>query len=152
MTKTHTPLIIEGKIYVVVDAPEKPYFFQYIDPSKTHESKMEYNRAMVRFEDAEKQYQLQLSTCTKYETLPEHAPYWEERIGERVEVEIGKDFHTGGQLITEQGVYYAIPPQQKQGDEWDEVMKDIVDYEQGKMMICDLLEGFKSNYNIKRKQ
>lgn len=73
MTKTHTPLIIEGKIYVVVDAPiepENPCIEDYSDA-------VAYTRRMNKYNEA-------LAACTKYETLPEHAPYWEERIGQRV--------------------------------------------------------------------
>lgn len=71
MTKTHTPLTIEGKIYVVVDAPAKPNLIYRVDYEH-------YNEL--------------LAACTRYETLPEHAPYWKERIGQRVEVVIGQFF------------------------------------------------------------
>lgn len=130
MTKTYTPLIIEGKIYVVVDAPFK----------RPYDSEEWYNRCVAE--------------CAKYPTLPEHAPYWKERIGQPVEVEIGKDFHTGGQLITEQGVYYAIPPQQKQGDEWDEA-EEMIESDFGipiKNLTGEAVIFYlRNNYNLTKK-
>lgn len=93
MTKTYTPLTIEGKIYVVVDAPEPP---------------VSYYKGI---------HDEIIKACTKYETLPEHAPYWKERIGQRVEVTLDKIYKTT----------YAIPPQPKQddGDLWDEADESI---------------------------
>lgn len=90
MTKTHTPLIIEGKIYVVE---------QIIPPD-------EY-ALCYSYELYKRDFKPQTLP-----TLPEHAPYWKERIGQRVEVEIVHLLKGVDDIITP----YAIPPQQKQGD------------------------------------
>lgn len=109
MTKTYTPLTIEGKIYVVVDAPDFD---------------LRNLRHLVQ------NYRKDFAACTKYETLPEHAPYWKERIGQRVE-EGEITIVTRGECTKEPcscqydaecpnysvDHHYAIPPQQKQGDE-----------------------------------
>lgn len=162
MTKTYTPLIIEGKIYVVVDAPD---YHNYIDPFDN----------WIQQEDRDRYY-TDLATCTKYETLPEHAPYWKERIGQRVEVVIGQFFkwNDGNYMNTcavcsERFMHgakrqpvckpccettYAIPPQQKQGDEyswdlaWHRYKRETPNEQRSFKSLLDYLEN---NFNLTKK-
>lgn len=133
MNQTHTPLIIEGKIYVVVDAPDAP------SPLDIH------------FERKKRIYYSILSTCTKYETLQQDAPYWKERIGQRVEVEI-KELQSSGVMkgVEKRFTKYAIPPQQKQGDDlWEEVYRVIV--LSGMKHAGELFNYMQKNYSITKK-
>lgn len=89
---TYTPMEIDGKIVVVVNAPEKPN-------ENEHWPMLAYIEA--------------LSDCTKYPTLEQDAEYWKERIGQRL--------HRRDLGLYLDDTTYAIPPQQKQedGDLWE---------------------------------
>lgn len=140
MKNTYTPLIIDGAIWVVKNAPEAP------------------NPLDIYFERKKRIYYSHLSTCTQYPTLPQDTAYWQSKIGvpmQEGEVEVLGccEQNCSGLCKEIYSTTYAIPA--KHNDDvnlWDSVAYEINGCTKGLCSLEELIDYLKSNYSITPKQ
>ncbi len=111
---TYTPLLIEGKYWLVKDAPDKPIASLYT-------SQQSYAGALTTYINI-------LATCERIPTLPEHSAYWKSKEGVKM---TENDFDTVKKPIglsatpPHPTVTYAIPKNEDK-DAWEEEIKKII--------------------------
>lgn len=175
---TYTPMVINGEIVVVVDAPD-----QITEQANSIISDFTYVEHIKRYNEL-------IAACTKYPTLPQDKEYWQSKIGEQVEIAVS-DIGYGevaipkingrGEFTPMDNLSCSIcgyfcnnyhhhncwfeveQPKQGDGDLWDDAIYNACEYADGKLgtlnggianpveWLIEYERHLKQHYNLTKK-